>query len=186
MTCRPLAAALALALALALGPALAGKDQRPFAEKGFLEVPAGREIRMGDASGGLAMIAAGGTLLKRQGASIALERGRLGVALKPAGNRAMRVTSGKLTIESRGGRYILQRTSALTRLQVLEGKATVTGAGPARAVSAWQQLDVTTAGKVGLDGVDRESHAAGQRWLGAAPPPAPPPPAPRKRSRKSR
>jgi len=142
-----------------------GPASSPFASQGYLECPPGKDIRMG-AAGVLAIVAQGGSLIRRQGKekALSLERGRMGVDMT-TGKAAVRVLAGSLTIETAGGKLILDRTPERTRLQVLEGKVLASGAGKPRTLYTGQQLDVdsdgdATAGKV--PGADLHS---GLAWL---------------------
>src|SRR5690606_12858048 len=110
------------------------KADRPFASAGYLNVPEGRDVRMGDPSGGLAIVAQGGSLIKRENKALVLDRGRMAVSMKAGGKAAVRVGAGPLIVETAGGKFVLERSGS-TKLQVLEGKVLVNGAGAPRNLS---------------------------------------------------
>lgn len=145
-------------------PAASPKGERPFAAAGYLNVPEGRDVRMGDPSGGLAIVAQGGSLIKRQNKALVLDRGRMAVSMKGGGKAAVRVGAGTLTVETAGGKFVLERQSS-TKLQVLEGKVLVNGAGQPRNLSGFQSLEVSSSGKVSTGSVTSAQRNEAMRWI---------------------
>lgn len=137
---------------------------RPFADAGYLNVPEGRDVRMGDPSGGLSLIAQRGSLIKRQNKALVLDRGRLGVSMSGNGKAAVRIGAGALVLETAGGKFVVER-GATTRVQVLDGKVLVTGAGAARNLTSWQQLEVSGKGKVTIERLASAVRNDALRWI---------------------
>ena len=141
------------------------KADRPFASAGYLAVPTGKDIRMGDPSGGLAIVAKGGSLIKRQNKSLVLDGGKMGVSMKN-GKAAIRLVSGALSAETAGGKFTLERTEARIRVSVLEGKVLVSGAGAPRTLTGGQRLDLA-GGKVTTGAVAEASLDSDLEWIAA-------------------
>ena len=139
--------------------------ERPFASAGYLNVPEGHDVRMGDPSGGLAIVAKGGSLIKRQNKALVLDRGRMGVSMKAGGKAAVRVGAGTLVIETAGGMFVVDRSGTGTKLAVLDGKVAVNGAGEPRALSAYQQLEVTAGGKVTTTSMPSAQRTESMHWI---------------------
>lgn len=138
--------------------------ERPFASAGYLNVPQGRDVRMGDPSGGLAIVAQGGSLIKRQNKALVLDRGKMAVSMKGDGKNAVRVGAGTLIVETAGGKFVLERGDT-TKLSVLEGKVLVNGAGAPRNLSGFQQLEVSAGGKVKVGSVPSAQRNEAMRWI---------------------
>lgn len=148
-------------------PAEKPDPSRPFASAGYLDVPEGRDVRLGFPSGDLAIVVQGGSLLKRQNKALALDKGRMGVGLKAGGKAAIRVAAWPLIVETAGGKFVVERGRAATRLQVLEGKVLVTGAGPPRTMNGWQQVEVSAAGKVSTAATPPAQRTEAITWIDA-------------------
>ena len=141
---------------------------RPFASQGYLQVPENHDVRMGDPNGGLAIVALAGSMIRRQEKALNLEHGKMGISMKAGGKAAFRVMAGTVVAETAGGKLVLDRTGPGTRLQVLEGKVLVTGAGKdPKTLYTGQQLDISAGGKVKAGNVPSEDARAGRAWLGS-------------------
>lgn len=141
------------------------KGDRPFKEQGYLQVPADHDLRMGDPSGALTIMARRGSLIRRNKKALDLEKGRMGVSMKAGGMAAVRVMSGTLIAETAGGTLLLDRGEDATTLSVIEGKVLVNVGQKARTLYTGQSLTLDGDGKVKTGSVPAETKKAARAWL---------------------